>query len=62
MRVDRLDGVRFRVTIYPPLPIAETGNTAADTRAIMAQVNATIEGWVRERPDHWLWVHRRWPD
>lgn len=62
MRVDRLDGARFRVTIYPPLPIAETGDTAADTRAIMAQVNATIEGWVRERPDHWLWVHRRWPD
>jgi KDO2-lipid IV(A) lauroyltransferase len=62
MRVDRLDGARFRVTIYPPLPIAETGDTAADTRAIMAQVNATIEGWVRERPDHWLWVHRRWPE
>lgn len=62
MRVERLDDARFRVTIYPPLPIVDTGDAAADTLAIMKQVNATIEGWVRERPDQWLWLHRRWPD
>ena len=21
-----------------------------------------LEGWVRARPEQWLWVHRRWPD
>jgi lauroyl/myristoyl acyltransferase len=27
----------------------------------MTTVNAIIEDWVRERPEHWLWLHRRWP-
>jgi len=21
-----------------------------------------LEDWVRERPEQWLWVHKRWPD
>ena len=33
-----------------------------NTATLMARVNALIEGWVRERPAQWLWVHNRWPD
>jgi lauroyl/myristoyl acyltransferase len=25
-------------------------------------VNKVLEAWSRERPDHWFWLHRRWPD
>jgi KDO2-lipid IV(A) lauroyltransferase len=28
----------------------------------MRTVNATLEGWIRERPEQWFWVHSRWPD
>jgi hypothetical protein len=28
----------------------------------MVRVNATLEEWIRDRPEQWLWVHRRWPD
>jgi Kdo2-lipid IVA lauroyltransferase/acyltransferase len=61
-RVERLGGVRFRLTVFPPLPLPHTGNHRADVAALMTQVNRTLEAWVRDRPEQWLWVHRRWPD
>src|SRR6266436_7997221 len=61
-RVERLDGARFRLTIFPPLPLPRSGEPHADAAALVAQVNATLEGWIRDRPEQWLWVHRRWPD
>ncbi|MDP9195828.1 MAG: lauroyl acyltransferase [Pseudomonadota bacterium] len=61
-RVERLNGARFRVTVLPPLDLPRTGDTAADVLAIMTRINATLEGWIRERPSQWLWLHRRWPE
>jgi len=58
--VQRLDGQRFRITITPPLQLPESGDQAADVAAIMTRVNATVESWIRERPDQWMWIHRRW--
>ena len=61
-RVERLDGARFRLTVSPPLPLPQSGEPHADAAALMAGVNATLEAWIRDRPEQWLWVHRRWPD
>ena len=62
LRVERLEGARFRVTVFPPLPLSRSGDPQADTATLMARVNATLEAWIRDRPEQWLWVHRRWPD
>ncbi len=61
IRVERLAGARFRFTVLPAVETANTGDAAADVLETMTRVNAIIEGWVRERPDQWLWLHRRWP-
>lgn len=60
--VARQKGANFRVTVYPPLEMPNTGERAADVRAIMSQVNGLLESWIRENPAQWLWLHRRWPD
>jgi Kdo2-lipid IVA lauroyltransferase/acyltransferase len=62
VHVERLAGARFRLTVEPPLPLPDSGNRTADVTALMAAVNATLERWIRERPEQWFWVHRRWPD
>jgi len=62
VRVERQRGARFRLTVYPPLPLPRSGDRAGDIAAVMSAVNLTLEGWIRERPEQWFWVHSRWPD
>ena len=45
---------KYVLRFYPPLEI--TGDTESDTRALHRQLEAVI----REYPDQWLWIHRRW--
>jgi KDO2-lipid IV(A) lauroyltransferase len=61
-RVERTSGANFRLTVFPPVELARTGDRQADTREVMRRVNAVIESWIRERPEQWFWLHRRWPD
>src|SRR6266851_5919235 len=61
-RVERLQGAHFRLTIHPPLPLPKSGERAADVAGLMEAVNRTLETWIRERPEQWFWLHRRWPD
>ena len=60
-RVERLGGVRFRVTVLPPLDLVRTGDRHADVRETMARLNRQLEDWIRATPEQWFWVHRRWP-
>lgn len=61
-RVERLKGAHFRLTVFPPLPLPRGIGPQAAVAELTAQVNAILESWVRDRPEQWLWVHRRWPD
>lgn len=60
-RIERLEGARFRLTLYPPLALPRDETGRVDARATMVKVNAIVEQWIRERPEQWLWLHRRWP-
>ena len=61
-RTIRLSGGRFRLELHGPydLPRDESGAVAIDET--MQMVTSIVEGWVREYPDQWLWMHRRWRD
>ncbi len=61
-RVERPPGARFRLTVFPPLALPRSGDDGADVAALTTTVTAVIESWIRERPEEWLWIHRRWPD
>jgi len=59
-RVERLHRARFRLTA--PLPLPRSGDQADDVAVLTANVTAILEAWIRDRPEDWLWVHRRWRD
>jgi KDO2-lipid IV(A) lauroyltransferase len=60
-RVCRVGVARFRLICEPPLPFVPSGQRAADVLALTTLMNATLERWIREAPEAWLWMHRRWP-
>lgn len=50
----------YRMVLKPEIDVHSTGDAAADTARIMADINLVIEDMVREYPDQWLWLHDRW--
>jgi KDO2-lipid IV(A) lauroyltransferase len=61
LQIVRHPGVRFTITIHPPLDVPRTGDRATDIEALTAAMNETLGRFILERPDQWLWLHRRWP-
>lgn len=60
VRVIRLPGHRFRLELTPPLDLPRDAEGHIDPAGAMAAMTAVVEGWVREHPEQWLWMHRRW--
>ena len=60
IRIERLEGVKFRVTVEDPMVVPHTGDRKADVATMVQAANDQLERWIRERPEQWLWVHKRW--
>jgi len=57
--VMRGDG-RYRMVYGPPLEWSSSGRRSEDIARLTQEIASIIEGWVREAPEQWLWLHRRW--
>ena len=57
----RTGPARFRVTVYDPIEISDTGNPERDIKETVTRISAFMEDRVRENPGQWFWMHRRWP-
>lgn len=61
-RAERLPKGRYRITVYNPLqstiPESPQKEQALE---LTAQINQHFESWIREYPDQWICLKRRWP-
>ena len=61
VRVWRLpEGNRFRGEFTDEIAPVRGADGHIDIQATMQAITNVIEGWVREHPEQWLWLHRRW--
>ncbi|MBR0696441.1 lipid A biosynthesis lauroyl acyltransferase [Bradyrhizobium lablabi] len=59
-RIIRLPDGRFRGEVSEEVKPVFDASGEVDIPGTMQAVTDVVEGWVREYPDQWLWLHRRW--
>src|SRR4051795_13684527 len=60
VRVIRLPGHRFRAELSEEVKPVRDASGQIDIQGTMQAITSVVEGWIREYPDQWLWLHRRW--
>jgi len=51
--------MKHRALFGPEVPIARTGDVEADVLENSRRFNRVLEELIREHPDHWIWMYRR---
>jgi KDO2-lipid IV(A) lauroyltransferase len=51
---------KHRLIIKEPLELVHTGDIKKDVETNTQLFNHTLESMVRQYPDQWFWIHRRW--
>jgi Kdo2-lipid IVA lauroyltransferase/acyltransferase len=61
MRVVRKpDGNSFWGEVSDPVEPVRDANGRIEIKGTMQAITSVIEGWIRQYPEQWLWLHRRW--
>jgi KDO2-lipid IV(A) lauroyltransferase len=61
MRVVRkLDGNSFWGEVGDVVPPVRAADGRIDVQGTTQAITTVIEGWIRQYPEQWLWLHRRW--
>ena len=60
VRIERTGNARFRAVFDRPLLTGGKLDEHSDPLQITADLNRIFESWIRDRPDQWLCMKRRW--
>lgn len=60
VRVTRYNGCHFKLTAYPEIPVFDPEGKARPVEDIIADAHMILENWIKECPEQWIWLHRRW--
>jgi len=60
VRIERFKGIKFRITIEERLQIPKNLDKEKAIFEITRLISQRIEEWIIDRPEQWLWAHRRW--
>jgi Kdo2-lipid IVA lauroyltransferase/acyltransferase len=58
--VRKPDRHSFSVEITDPVAPVRDVDGRIDIKGTMQAITLVVENWVREHPEQWLWLHRRW--
>jgi len=51
---------KFVLQVSPPVTMDVTGDEETDVRNLTTKLTLITENKIRDYPDQWLWIHKRW--
>lgn len=51
---------KYVVHLEPPIDYEKTENAEADIKILTQNITNLVEKYVRQFPEQWLWIHKRW--
>ncbi len=58
--IHRISNRRHRIVIRPPIEISHTDDEQDDIVTTTERFNRVLEEEIRDDPEGWVWMHRRW--
>src|SRR5712672_1151003 len=56
----RLPGGLLEAELTEEIPPLRDQSVRIDVQGTTQAITSVVEGWIREYPEQWLWLHRRW--
>lgn len=60
VRNERVNGCEFKLTVYKPIPVFNEDGSPREIEDVIKDAHNLLESWIIERPEQWIWLHRRW--
>ncbi|MBD5404962.1 hypothetical protein HDR59_00235 [bacterium] len=60
VQIIREKGVKHRIVFHKPFMPFKSKDKEMDAIKTTQKINDVIEGWIKENPSQWFWVHDRW--
>jgi KDO2-lipid IV(A) lauroyltransferase len=60
VRIIRLPNHEFRAELTEEVPPVRDQSGRIDVQGTTQAITSVVESWIREYPEQWLWLHRRW--
>ncbi len=60
VRCERIEGINFKLTVHPPLTKTDENGDKLPIATIVQNAQNLTEEWIKEKPEQWIWLHRRW--
>ena len=59
-KIKRINGTKFTIELKEYKNLYDKDMNPRNPSVILSEIHSEFEKWIKESPEQWLWLHRRW--
>ncbi|MCP4632305.1 MAG: lysophospholipid acyltransferase family protein [candidate division Zixibacteria bacterium] len=60
MIIIRMAPLKYKLTVFPEVKFDYKQQVDKDIKRVLSECTKILENTIRENPEHWVWMHKRW--